>query len=444
MPRASIQNARPALRRLPTRPSPIVQTVVGRLLPLLFRSQGLDLRNGNAAERLAKAFLAQQRGECNLLIAFRHPSTRDPLVLADLFWNRARRTAQRLQQPLPRPVELRFLYDRGIPIWAGPLIGWLLQRCGGIAIHRGRLDRPALAQARTTLAQGRYPLVVAPEGATNNLSGEMAPLEPGVAQLAFWAAEDMNQAEDSRQLLLLPIGLRYRWRRQNWQALDQRLNALEQHLGLNSLHWDQSQAPNQHRRQRLLAIGAALMKALEQLERLQPNADLSLQDRIKAFRLHGLAKSEDHFGLKGHGTLQERCRRIEQAAWDRIYREGVDLLPPLERSMADWEAREADLQLTHMRLVEHFTSVSGHYLEDQPDFDRFGEMLLIVEEAIAWIEDRPWKGQPDLGPQRVEFHAAEPIRIRERLQAYRSNRRQAVSSLTAELADVLSASMQPK
>ena len=44
-----------------------------------------------------------------------------------------------------------------------------------------------------------------------------------------------------------------------------------------------------------------------------------------------------------------------------------------------------------MRLVEHFTSVSGHYLADQPDFDRFGEMLLIVEEAIAWIETVPGK-----------------------------------------------------
>ena len=43
MPRASTQNARPALRRLPTRPSRRVQAVVSRLLPLLFRSQGLEL-----------------------------------------------------------------------------------------------------------------------------------------------------------------------------------------------------------------------------------------------------------------------------------------------------------------------------------------------------------------------------------------------------------------
>ena len=41
MPSVSTQNARPALRRLPTRPSRMVQAVVSRLLPLLFRSQGL-------------------------------------------------------------------------------------------------------------------------------------------------------------------------------------------------------------------------------------------------------------------------------------------------------------------------------------------------------------------------------------------------------------------
>ena len=126
--------------------------MVSRLLPLLFRSQGLEIRNGNAAEGLARAFAAQQSGSCNLLIAFRHPSTRDPVVLADLFWNRVPKTARQLKLPLTRPVQLRFLYDRGIPIWAGPVIGWLLQRSGGIAIHRGRLDRPALAQARAALA----------------------------------------------------------------------------------------------------------------------------------------------------------------------------------------------------------------------------------------------------------------------------------------------------
>ena len=440
MPRASTQHARPALRRLPTRPSRMVQAVVSRLLPLLFRSQGLQIRNGDAAEGLAKAMAAQQSGTCNLLIAFRHPSTRDPVVLADLFWNRVPRAGRQLKLSLRQPIQLRFLYDRGIPIWAGPVIGWLLQRSGGIAIHRGRLDRPALAQARAALVQGRYPLVVAPEGATNNLSGEMAPLEPGVAQLAFWAAEDLEKAGDARQLEVLPVGIHYSWRQHNWGALDARLEALEGHLGISSTNGGAG-APEEDRRDRLIQIGMNLLSALEQLERLKPKPEQTFSERIGAYRLHGLAKAEAHFGLRAVGNLQERCRRIEQAAWDRIYREGVDQLPPLERSLADWEAREADLQLTRMRLVEHFTSVSGHYISDRPDFDRFAEMLLLVEEAIGWMEDKPWRAQPSLGPQRVELRLGRALPVRPRLSQYRSNRRQSLQLLMQDLEQALHAVM---
>ena len=440
MPRASNQNARPALRRLPTRPSRMVQAVVSRLLPLLFRSQGLELRHRDAADGLARAFAAQQSGACNLLIAFRHPSTRDPVVMADLLWNGIPQAARRLKLQLPCPIQLRFLYDRGIPIWAGPLIGWLLQRSGGIAIHRGRLDRPALAQARGALAQGRYPLVVAPEGATNNLSGEMAPLEPGVAQLAFWAAEDLDKAGDERQLEVLPVGIHYSWRKHNWNALDARMDALERHLGISSPSAGAGDGDTS-RRDRLIQIGMNLLKALEQLERLKPDPEQTFSERIGAYRLHGLAKAEAHFALRPVGNLQERCRRIEQAAWDRIYREGVDRLPPLERSLADWEAREADLQLTRMRLVEHFTSVSGHYISDRPNFDRFAEMLMLVEEAIGWIEDKPWKGQPSLGPQRVELQLGRSLPVRPRLNHYRSNRREAMQLFMHDLEQALIAVM---
>ena len=432
MPRASTQIARPALRRLPTRASRLIQRLIQHLLPPLFRLQRLELHSSKAAQGLAQELADQQAGSCSLLIAFRHPSPRDPLVLADLFWNRVPHAAKALGHPLPRPVLLRFLYDRGIPLWAGPVIGWLLQRSGGIAIHRGRLDRPALAQARAVLAQGRHALVVAPEGATNNLSGEMAPLEPGVAQLAFWAAEDLEKDGNNRALKVLPVGIRYSWRQQRWTALDERLTALENHLGVDGPRNPTDDHFNEHR-SRLLNIGAALMTALEQMERLRPEEARPLTERIETYRLHGLAKAEAHFQLRAGGTLQERCRRIEQAAWDRIYREGLEDLPALKRSLADWEAREADLQLTRMRLVEHFTSVSGHYVSDQPAFDRLAEMLLLVEEAIGWIEDRPWNGSPSLGPQSVELSLGKALDVRPRLVEYQQNRRRAVQRLTHAL-----------
>jgi hypothetical protein len=90
-----------------------------------------------------------------------------------------------------------------------------------------------------------------------------------------------------------------------------------------------------------------------------------------------------------------------------------------------------------MRLVEHFTSVSGHYIRDQPDFDRFAEMLLLVEEAIGWIEDKPWKGQPSLGPQRVELRLGRALPVRPRLSQYRSNRREAMQLFMQDLEQAL-------
>ena len=75
----------------------------------------------------------------------------------------------------------------------------------------------------------------------------MAPLKPGVAQLAFWAAEDMarNQERDRAYHL---VGIRYSRRRPNWTVLDARLQALEQHLGVQAVVLED-------RRERLLRIG---------------------------------------------------------------------------------------------------------------------------------------------------------------------------------------------
>ena len=94
-----------------------------------------------------------------------------------------------------------------------------------------------------------------------------------------------------------------------------------------------------------------------------------------------------------------------------------------------------------MRLVEHFTSVSGHYISDRPDFDRFAEMLLLVEEAIGWIEDKPCKGQPSLGLQRVEVQLGRALPVRPRLNQHRSNRHEAMQLFMQDLEQALVALM---
>ncbi|MGB5709342.1 MAG: 1-acyl-sn-glycerol-3-phosphate acyltransferase, partial [Waterburya sp.] len=94
--------------------------------------------------------------------------------------------------------------------------------------------------------------------------------------------------------------------------------------------------------------------------RLQKLLDVSLQ------------VGEEYFGLKHTGSTVERCRRLEEAGWNYIYRyQRMELknLSPLKRGLADWIAAEADLRMLHMRLTESFVAVSGSYVQEKPCFE---------------------------------------------------------------------------
>ena len=158
-------------------------------------------------EPLLQAIRRFQAGQSRLLIAFRHPSIDDPACLAQLLWRIVPREARRRCLPWRRRPHAQFLYDRGIPPCAGAPTGWLLRRLGGCSIQRGRLDLPALRCARELLLNGRYPFAVAPEGGTNGHSEVVSTLEPGVAQLAFWTADDLAKSGRSERMELLPIGM---------------------------------------------------------------------------------------------------------------------------------------------------------------------------------------------------------------------------------------------
>lgn len=81
----------------------------------------------------------------------------------------------------------------------------------GIPIQRGKLDLVGLRTARHLLANSHLPMAVAPEGATNGHNQIVSPLEPGITQLGFWCVEDLLKAGRSEQVLLVPIGIQYRY-----------------------------------------------------------------------------------------------------------------------------------------------------------------------------------------------------------------------------------------
>jgi 1-acyl-sn-glycerol-3-phosphate acyltransferase len=424
-----------------------------RLLPLWLHRAGLRSVRVEGMERLQAAMEAFQGGRSRLLLAFRHPSLDDPAVMAHLLWVDLARAGplgsegDRRHRFRPRP-HAQFLYDRGIPLWAGAPVGWLLSHLGGCSIQRSKLDLPALRTARALLLDGPYPFAVAPEGSTNGHNEVISPLEPGVAQLALWTADDLARAGRPEATTLLPIGLQYSFITPVWPAIERLLHELETEVGLPTTP-DRSLEP-QRLYGRLYSLAVVILTRMESFYRdayHQPlpkapdatpasnNSDFGA--RLSRLMEAALQVAERALAVEGRGDVNERCRRLEQAGWDRLYPASGTATPlaasALERGLASRLAEQTAQQLWHMRLVESFVAVSGSYVKDDPSQERFADTLLILWDTLCRIRGGNPERRPRLGVRRAQIRIGEAMEIGPRLAAYRTDRRGAVASLTADL-----------
>jgi len=356
---------------------------------------------------------------------------------------------------LQLPIHAHFIYDRGIPLWAGSYVGWIASRLGGTPIQRGKADWTGLRSARDLFANGKFPMAAAPEGATNGLSENISPLEPGIAQLGFWCAEDLHKAERPEQVLIVPVGIKYSYVDAPWGAIANLLSEMEAASGLTVNAPENASIESLY--PRLLTLAEHLLSLMEKFYTRFYHLKLpdiktvvgEIEDRNEALavRLQALLNaalliSEQYFDLQSKGTLSDRCRRVEQSGWNYIFREDfkdVKGISAIEKALGDRVAEEANARMWHMRLVESFVAVSGNYIREKPTVERFAETTLILWQMIAKIKGDKLQ-RPQLRKQKVKITIGEPISISERYPAYKENRlgaRQAVADVTNDLQHTL-------
>ena len=87
-------------------------------------------------EVLMEHFQEFDAGKIRLILAFRHSQVDDPLCLSYLFSRILPSVARAEGVNRRAPFHSHFMYDRGMPLWAGSWLGWFFSRMGGIPIHR--------------------------------------------------------------------------------------------------------------------------------------------------------------------------------------------------------------------------------------------------------------------------------------------------------------------
>ncbi len=451
----SINQAQAPLEFIPPALNPYVLRITQLLLPAWIRSQTiLSQIEAENVKTLVKFINEFQQKKIRFLIAFRHPQVEDPFSLGYLLSHIVPKVAKQEGIKLNYPVHAHFIYDRGIPLWAGSHIGWFLSRMGGTSIQRGKADWAGLRSARNLFALSDFPIGAAPEGGTNGLSEIISPMEPGIAQLGFWCAEDLQKAGRSEQVFILPVGIKYSYVNPPWESIEKLLSELEEVSGLpvDENGFDRA-LPQETLYPRLIRLAEHLLSVMEDFyqrfyhyspelnipETETSDGNEAIAARLKSLLDSALKVSEDYFDLLPKGNFNDRCRRVEQAGWNYIFREDLKdnkTLSTIEKRLADRVAEEASLRMWHMRLVESFVAVTGKYVREKPTAERFAETTLILWDVVARIKgSNPFK-RPKLGKQKAKITIGEPLSISEKFDDYKANRkaaRIAVADFTSDL-----------
>ena len=462
--------AQPSLEFISPAYNPLIWRVAKGIIPfwLRYNHHVTKVEIDNASE-LIDLYQQFQQGKTRFMLAFRHPTVIDPPCIAQLLWNQLPKMAQLQGLNWRLPAHVHFIYDRGIPLWAGDLAGWGISQLGGTPIRRGALDRVGLRSIRELFVNGQFPMAAAPEGATNGHNEIVSPIEPGIAQFGFWCQEDLLKAQRSSRVAIAPLGVRYFYQTAPWQYLEELLSQLELDSGLRDVQVSSmalvngvSPTASQETKlyQRLYALAEYLLSLMEEFYCRfyginaspvvlrqgtvdQQKLDLETKDlssRLQALLDAALKVAEQSFGIKPNGHISDRCRRVEQAGWNRIYRDDIPQLQtiaPAVRGLADLVASEAELRLWHMRLVENFVSVTGHYVAEKPSVERFADTILLLWKMVARLKGDKNAKTPYLGKKWAKLTATSPFYIDDYWEQYQTNRRQAVADLTQNLQSAL-------
>lgn len=358
--------------------------------------------HGLAVEPETRDRLEALRGQRALLCP-NHPTETDPIVV---FW-------------LAKTLGLRFNFLATRETLEGPR-GRLLNHIGTYSVIRGFPDRDSLRMTRKLLAEQDRQVVIFPEGLVYEHNDKLLDFQSGVAQIGFWALDDLEKAGRELALPIVPLAIRYRCCAEPGPYIERGLQDLERRLRLEPV-------PKADAYARLLRIGEHVLGEIERAEGIKPDATLPLTDRIAAARRRVLERVAQACGTRVDDRQPpgEQLHHLTNAlrAW-------VGVLPD---EHTEYEARlyrqragvAAPLFAELLRL-HNFVALTGDYVASEPTAERFLEVLgRLQQEVLGKVRHA--------APLRAVIRAAPPIRLEERYAEYRKNKREVVTDVTRTL-----------
>ena len=388
----------------PPKPNLSVIKIASAIMPLYNRLYLKGLTLEIDAESIAR--LEATQGYATL-ISPNHAASADPIVMFLL--------SKHLVQPFYY-MAARETYGKGA--FKG-LRGFLMQRLGVYSIVRGTADRNAFRTTRQVLTEGKWPLVIFGEGEISRQNDTVMRFERGPIQLCFWAMDDMKKAEIDKPLYVLPLGIKYRYTKDMWNAIDSALTALERNILPPT-----ARTPIE-RYQRLRRIGIAVLKTLADEYQFKVNLSASLNEQIQGLKEQILSHAEKIMGIQSDNDVLTRVRALKNLVDAEVYRD-VEQMTEYERKIHEEQLQKFQKFYPDLNRLINFIAISDGYVAEEHSPERYLEVIFRLEKEV--FGDAKMQG-----PRIASIRAGEPKNLLEHYNAYKSHKKETVEKITTEL-----------
>lgn len=391
----------------PPKENRVVIGSVKLMLPLLMR---LSQRVQNVEMDRDSLDRLKSTDEFPSILVPNHPNRADPHVMFAV--------SNRVGKPF-RFMCARETFDRKL---AGlKCRGFFMTRLGSYSVVRGAVDRDSFRMTRDMLAKGGHKLVIFGEGEISHQNETIMPFESGVAQFGFWALHDMERADNIKPLYLLPVGLKYVYKKDMWIEIEQAITNLE----LNVL--PEGAEPPTDLYDRVKNIGGSLLGSLAREYHLRLSERSSLNERIERMREHILSQMESFMELvpKPDWNPLRRVRAIQNRIDGEIYRE-VDEMTEYERGVHTQRVDKFRQFYTDLRRIVNSIAIYEGYIGENPSQERFLDVITRLEVEVF--------GRSKVkGPLHAFVRIGKPKNLLASYEAYKKEKRQTTQQVTLEL-----------
>lgn len=324
---------------------------------------------------------------------------------------------------LSRRCHRRFTYminAEAFEQWHG-MYGWLLQHLGDFSVERGGGDQTARRYAVDVVKKGHDVLVMFPEGEISYLNDLVQPFKTGAVHIVLQAITETRKTNSSWTAYLLPIAIKYRYRKPIELILNKRILSIEKRLLIRASFFTFQE--------RIIRIMAKFLKRQELISRTKTVSEqltrLKVQVRLTQADLISKIKTKyPKLQIDPKAQPVDRAQKIIFFLREQLSRK-------------KFFSHEARIQLKNsIKDLKESIQMEGwqpQYIDLSPSEERLAETVMKLEREVFKL-----KTPHPLGNRNAFVRIGQPIDLGRYVESYQKD----PSALSHQIAEELRDSIQ--